>query len=377
MDLKIYIPFAEFLLTLNNSTDSIDVLNWFNVSITKPDVSNDSSTIYNSMFDNGENPDNDRMSMTSDKEFCITIFHYIKQVYLKTFQLKDRFFACWRISMLTRIFINYFKNELPDFFKELTSSYELFKIKNSSFNSNIPYLQNQENERLLKLEEEMRQRLRQQRQEQQQQQQQQQMMSSDQEQIRTHQQLQSESVLLNPVYQSVDSTSSFGYSPVNVKTVGTASSVSNDAQNDNTDDQPATPFTAFLNDLNKTTNEYLNQDGNKQIDGDLNFDPDANANMINNNDFIDGYSREIIDFPVGDVDQLMYLGDEDKFLDELFTENEKYNQGAFNFTLNNLGPDTDGYRSDFYKRHSIDLDAYTKRNEIMKQLNQNNRNDSS
>ncbi|GMF25619.1 unnamed protein product [[Candida] boidinii] len=55
------IPFAEFLLTLNNSTDSIDVLNWFNVSITKPDVSNDSSTIYNSMFDNGENPDNDRM----------------------------------------------------------------------------------------------------------------------------------------------------------------------------------------------------------------------------------------------------------------------------------------------------------------------------
>ncbi|OWB64486.1 binding protein [[Candida] boidinii] len=368
------VPYGEFLLNLNNSTDSIDVLNWFNVSITKPDGKSNNNSNNNSMFDNeGDNSDNnDRISMTSDKEFCITLFHYVKQVYLKTFQLKDRFFACWRISMLTRIFINYFKNDLPDFFKELTSSYELFKIKNSSFTSNIPFLKNQESERQLKLQEQ----LRQQRQHHQQQQQQ---AMSDQEQIRTHIQLQSESLLSNPVYQSVGSTtSSFGYSPVNVTTnTGTVSSTSNDMQNDNTEDQPATPFTAFLNELNKTTNDFLNTDNNNNKPINVNFDPNSMINDGNNNnvDVTDAYSREIIDFSTSDVDQLMYLGDEDKFLDEIFNESEKYNQGALNFTFNNLGPETDGYKSDFYKKHSIDLDSLTKRNEIIKQLNQNNRND--
>ncbi|GME98207.1 unnamed protein product [[Candida] boidinii] len=274
--------------------------------------------------------------------------------------------------MLTRIFINYFKNDLPDFFKELTSSYELFKIKNSSFTSNIPFLKNQESERQLKLQEQ----LRQQRQHHQQQQQQ---AMSDQEQIRTHIQLQSESLLSNPVYQSVGSTtSSFGYSPVNVTTnTGTVSSTSNDMQNDNTEDQPATPFTAFLNELNKTTNDFLNTDNNNNKPINVNFDPNSMINDGNNNnvDVTDAYSREIIDFSTSDVDQLMYLGDEDKFLDEIFNESEKYNQGALNFTFNNLGPETDGYKSDFYKKHSIDLDSLTKRNEIIKQLNQNNRND--
>ncbi|ESW98703.1 hypothetical protein KL918_001905 [Ogataea parapolymorpha] len=92
-----HLKFEILLKKFGNSVDSVVVLNWLNIDLDR----------------------------NTNDQFLIIMFHYLKEYYLNSIGLKTDFFCCWRVSMIIKIFFNFFKNTKQERFEKVLTHYEL------------------------------------------------------------------------------------------------------------------------------------------------------------------------------------------------------------------------------------------------------------
>ncbi|KAG7919214.1 hypothetical protein KL905_000309 [Ogataea polymorpha] len=92
-----HLKFEILLKKFSNSVDSVIVLNWLNINLDR----------------------------NTNDQFLIIMLHYLKEYYLNSIGLKTDFFCCWRVSMIIKIFFNFFKNTKQERFEKVLTHYEL------------------------------------------------------------------------------------------------------------------------------------------------------------------------------------------------------------------------------------------------------------
>ncbi|KAG7928363.1 hypothetical protein KL925_001663 [Ogataea polymorpha] len=92
-----HLKFEILLKKFSNSVDSVIVLNWLNINLDR----------------------------NTNDQFLIIMLHYLKEHYLNSIGLKTDFFCCWRVSMIIKIFFNFFKNTKQERFEKVLTHYEL------------------------------------------------------------------------------------------------------------------------------------------------------------------------------------------------------------------------------------------------------------
>ncbi|KAH3661660.1 hypothetical protein OGAPHI_006510 [Ogataea philodendri] len=107
-----HLKFEVLLKRFGNSVDSVMVLNWLNIDLNR----------------------------NTNDQFLIIMFHYLKEYYLNSVRLKADFFCCWRVSLIIKIFFNFFKNTKQEQFENFLSNYEITS-EDQSLNGDFSYPQ--------------------------------------------------------------------------------------------------------------------------------------------------------------------------------------------------------------------------------------------
>ncbi|ODV94529.1 hypothetical protein PACTADRAFT_50407 [Pachysolen tannophilus NRRL Y-2460] len=97
-----FFSFTSIIRSFSNSDDSVDVIKWFNISLHNLTTNVDVSL---------------------DKQFNIMLFQYIKVFYYKCSQMDNKFFQCFRLTMIIKLFINHLKYTYPDKYNLLSQKY--------------------------------------------------------------------------------------------------------------------------------------------------------------------------------------------------------------------------------------------------------------